>query len=149
MLQEEISRFKTIVSLLLPELIQNGYADKPTIYEEYAILSYDVQDPVPLDDVMDMLEDNAGLAILYQHVPSDATLFGHSVCAFPNPSLGLMYKLNAATDDSGCVDRVTVTVFDSLEQMHSELMSDLMLHSDRGRFVIHMDEAELYNLFSF
>ncbi|MDB8923509.1 hypothetical protein PN604_21360, partial [Parabacteroides merdae] len=65
MLQEAIYKFKTSGPVILPDLIDNVFLCKVTSYEDYAILLYDVPKPQSMENVLEMLEMNADLAILY------------------------------------------------------------------------------------
>lgn len=65
MLEEAIYKFKTNVPNLLPDLIDNFWLGDIKAYEDYAVLPYEVHNPVPIDRVISMFDDNADLAILY------------------------------------------------------------------------------------
>ena len=82
MLNEAILKFKGLAPLILPELINNTFLEEVSMFEDYAILPYSVQKPLPLEEVMDMFEDKMELIILYHMVPSEQTDFGHTCCAY-------------------------------------------------------------------
>ena len=93
--------------------------------------------------VMDMLEDDMELIVLYHHIPMQDEPFGHSTCAYSNPSFGQMFKVNAKTDSDGKVHTVLVTIYDSLEQMYGDLCLDLQLHSKSGKLKYQKNKEDI------
>ncbi len=148
MLNEEILKFKGIAPLILPELINNTQLEEVSMYEDYAILPYDMQKPLSLEEVMDLFEDKMEMVILYHMIPSKQTDFGHTCCAYSNPSTERMFKINVTTNGSGEVDSLLVTIYDSLEIMSTDLLQDLRLNEKRGDFKYKRDQAELMNDFN-
>ena len=116
----------------LPQLIHKSWMKKPIIYDEYILLEFNFPQAFSLEDIMNMFEDQMELIILYHMVPSTSTSFGHCCCAYTNPAFGHMYKMNVMIDGNGLVNRVTVTIFDSLEFMGGDLCNDLELHAKTG-----------------
>lgn len=49
MLEEAIYKFKTSGPMLLPDLIDNYWLGSINAYEDYAILPYEVHNPLPLE----------------------------------------------------------------------------------------------------
>ncbi len=148
MLNEAILKFKGLAPLILPELVNNNQLEEVSMYEDYAILPYSVQKPLPLEEVMDMFEDKMEMIILYHMVPSEQTDFGHACCAYSNPSTERMFKVNVTTNGSGEVDSLLVTIYDSLEIMSTDLIQDLRLNEKRGAFKYKRDQAEMLNDFN-
>ena len=92
---------------------------------------------------MDIFEDDMELITLYQHVPVGLEKSGHSTCAYSNPAFGQMFKMNARVTDTGKVDRIDVTIYDSLEFMCSDICLDLKLHEQGGYFKYRKNKEEL------
>ena len=92
---------------------------------------------------MDIFEDDIELIILYHHIPSSSTSFGHSACAYSNPAFGQMFKMNAKVAGNGYVDRIDVTIYDSLEFMCSDICLDMKLHEQSGHFKYRKNKEEL------
>ena len=67
--------------------------EKPVKYDDYVLLTFQLNTPFTIEEVMDMLEDEMEMIILYHHIPSHQTEFGHSCCAYSNPSFGRMFKI--------------------------------------------------------
>ena len=141
-------KFKVLAPLILPELIDNNQLEEVSLYEDYAIMPYNVQYPRPLEEVMNMFEDNMELFVLYHMVPSKQTDFGHTCCAYSNPSTERMFKINATTNGEGNVDTVQVTIYDSLEIMSTDLLQDLRLNEKRGEIRFRRNQAEIMNDFN-
>lgn len=143
MLQQFYEDFITSVPLQMPELMDRCTMKEPVVYEDYMLLTFPVASPYSLEEVMDMLEDDMELILLYHHIPSAASKYGHSCCAYSNPSFGHMYKVNAKTNDSGHVEDILVTIYDSLEYMLSDVCVDLELHSKSGRLKYQKRKEEV------
>lgn len=143
MLDKFCDDFLSVVPLQLPELLDKEKMEQPVVYEDYALLVFPVAVPLDIEDVMDRLEDEMELILLYHHVRSGQTSFGNSCCAYSNPSFGMMFKVNAATNDSGLVDSVSVTIYESLEFMCADICVDLDLHSKSGYFKYRRPKEEV------
>ena len=150
MLRKYFEEFMADVPEQLPQLIHKSWMKKPIIYDEYILLEFNFPQAFSLEDIMNMFEDQMELIILYHMVPSTSTSFGHCCCAYTNPAFGHMYKMNVMIDGNGLVNRVTVTIFDSLEFMGGDLCNDLELHAKTGSFkyrqnkLLHQLNSPLY-----
>ena len=143
MLQKFLDDFMTFVPLRFPGLLDAGTMEPPLVYDEYILLTFPVSGNHTLEEVMNMLEDDMEMILLYHHIPSYATEFGHSTCAYSNPSFGQMFKMNARTNDKGMVTFITATVYDSLEQMYGDLCLDLDVHSKGGTFKYKKEKEDI------
>ena len=131
MLQLFYDDFLSFVPLQLPQLLDVTTMEQPQFYDDYVLLSFPLAEQYDLEEVMDILEDDMEMIILYHHVPSGATAFGQ------------MFKMNARITDTGKADRIDVTVYDSLEFMCSDLCLDLKLHEQCGYFKYRKNKEEL------
>ena len=147
MLRKYFEEFMADVPEQLPQLIHKSWMKKPIIYDEYILLEFNFPQAFLLEDIMNMFEDQMELIILYHMVPSTSTSFGHCCCAYTNPAFGHMYKMNVMIDGNGLVNRVTVTIFDSLEFMGGDLCNDLELHAKTGSFKYRQNKFEVLSYF--
>ena len=147
MLRKYFEEFMADVPEQLPQLIHKSWMKKPIIYDEYILLEFNFPQAFSLEDIMNMFEDQMELIILYHMVPSTSTSFGHCCCAYTNPAFGHMYKMNVMIDGNGLVNRVTVTIFDSLEFMGGDLCNDLELHAKPGSFKYRQNKFEVLSYF--
>ena len=143
----QLKTFMADVPEQLPQLIHKSWMKKPIIYDEYILLEFNFPQAFSLEDIMNMFEDQMELIILYHMVPSTSTSFGHCCCAYTNPAFGHMYKMNVMIDGNGLVNRVTVTIFDSLEFMGGDLCNDLELHAKTGSFKYRQNKFEVLSYF--
>ena len=147
MLRKYFEEFMADVPEQLPQLIHKSWMKKPIIYDEYILLEFNFPQAFSREDIMNMFEDQMELIILYHMVPSTSTSFGHCCCAYTNPAFGHMYKMNVMIDGNGLVNRVTVTIFDSLEFMGGDLCNDLELHAKTGSFKYRQNKFEVLSYF--
>lgn len=148
MLQEAIYKFKASGPMLLPDLIDNYWIGETKAYEDYAILPYEVHIPQPIDNVLDMFEMNADLAILYHLEPPIDTVFGHECCAYCYPVTERMFKINCKTSIDGLIHDLNVTIYNSIEVMSADLFEDLRLHEKRGTFKVRREHVQIMNDFN-
>ena len=147
MLRKYFEEFMADVPEQLPQLIHKSWMKKPIIYDEYILLEFNFPQAFSLQDIIKMFEYQMELIILYHMVPSTSTSFGHCCCAYTNPAFGHMYKMNVMIDGNGLVNRVTVTIFDSLEFMGGDLCNDLELHAKTGSFKYRQNKFEVLSYF--
>ena len=147
MLQLFYDDFISYVPLQLPQLLDVTTMEKPQFYDDYVLLSFPLAGQYELEEVMDIFEDDIELIILYHHIPSSSTSFGHSACAYSNPAFGQMFKMNAKVAGNGYVDRIDVTIYDSLEFMCSDICLDMKLHEQCGHFKCRKNKEELLSEF--
>ena len=147
MLRKYFEEFMADVPEQLPQLIHKSWMKKPIIHDEYILLEFNFPQAFSIEDIMNMFEDQMELIRLYHMVPSTSTSFGHCCCAYTNPAFGHMYKMNVMIDGNGLVNRVTVTIFDSLEFMGGDLCNDLELHAKTGSFKYRQNKFEVLSYF--
>ena len=131
MLRHFLKDFMTFVPLQLPQLLDVTTMEEPQFYGDYVLLTFPLHDPYDLEEVMDMLEDDMELIVLYHHIPMQDEPFGQ------------MFKVNAKTDSDGKVHTVLVTIYDSLEQMYGDLCLDLQLHSKSGKLKYQKNKEDI------
>lgn len=147
MIKDNVTKFMALAPLMLPRLIGNKRPDDTDITEDSAVLFFTFEEKMFLGTVMDMLEDDMELALLY-HGTSKENPKLHHCCFFSNPQTGRdMYKFNIITDNHELASGMNVTVYDSLDTMESELESDLQAHESRFDFIQAMTTSELLELY--
>ncbi len=140
---QQIDMFRTLGPTMLPRLINADCLDCVDDYGDYAILTYDLAEPVPIREALDDMEDNMDLNVLYHVETFSATKRGEHCCAYSVPTCGRMYKLNAQTGTDKMLDTLYVYVFDSLEVMLESLKADLSQHLSRGVVISKMEMSRL------
>ena len=152
MLEEAIYKFKVSGPTIMPTLFDNYYLKETQEYNGYAILTYEVSHPVPIEDVLNIMDGDAYMRILYYTHPNPAaikTKFGQRACTYFMPEEQRNIKMNFTTDEKGLVNMILVTVYGSIDIMYPDLRNDLRLNTV-GSMVVKesRDEAELMNDFN-
>ena len=135
--------FENIAKLTMPELFDNS---NPTIAEttgDAVMYVYNLSEPLPLERVVDIFDEERSLILIYHYIPSYAVIGGHSCCAMTNPASGMMVRVYASTDAQGIVDKLYVTYYYSLEIMQGEMQSELQVMENRGIFECKLPFREL------
>ena len=152
MLEEAIYKFKVSGPTIMPTLFDNYYLKETQEYNGYAILTYEVSHPVPIEDVLNIMDGDAYMRILYYTHPNPkaiTTKFGQCACTYFMPEEQRNIKMNFTTDEKGLVNMILVTVYGSIDIMYPDLRNDLRLNTV-GSMVVKesRDEAELMNDFN-
>lgn len=136
MTPETILSFKTLAPLLLPELLDLNHLESIDDYDDYALLAFNLARPTHIEEILDALEDQMELSVLYHVI-----LSSHHACAYSNPGFGHMYKVNVQTDRQGMADSLYISLFESLEVMLEALTDDLECHQSQtgARFISKME----------
>ena len=143
MTQNALESFNSLAPLLMPKLIDLNRLDAIDDYGEYALLTFSLAKPLGIEEVMNIMEDQMELTVLYHTIASDATDAGQHCCTYSNPSFSHMYKFNAQTMASGKVETVYVYIYESLEDMLEALKSDMEQHSHFANFKAKVEMAQL------
>ena len=134
----EIEAFKSIAPLLIPTVFDINFLESIDDYDDYAMLTFTLAKPMHIDELIDNLDDQMELNIMYQVIVRNAGIESQQCCAYSNPTFEHMYKVNAQSDGKGMVDSVYVYIFSSLEFMLESLKEDLELHSRMGESITKM-----------
>ena len=152
MLEEAIYKFKVNGPTIMPALFDNFYLKETEECNGYAILTYEVHQPLPIEDVLNIMDGDAYMRILYYTHPNPQfvkTKFGQRACTYFMPEEQRNIKMNFATDEKGLVNMILVTVYGTIDIMYPDLMLDLRLNT-QGTMLIKesRDLAEVMNDFN-
>lgn len=148
--QEPITRFLATATLKLPALIKSRLENKARreLYDDYALLSFELPQPLSVDRLQDVIDDSFGTTLLYHHARSVDTDFGQTVCAFQEPGTGEMFQICGTTNSRGVIAAVDVKIYNSLERMMAELRNELLrVANSPGVFLYALREDELLSYF--
>lgn len=147
MIQEEVTKFMALAPLMLPRIVGSKGPDETDITDDSAILFFSLEERLPIGLVMDMLEDDMELSLLYHGTNKENPKL-HHCCFFASPkTTKTMCKFNIVTDGREFVDGVNVSVYDSLDTMEGDLEADLSSHAGSFDFIQAMEVSELLTLF--
>ena len=144
MLEEAIYKFKVSGPSIMTSLFDNYYLKGTEEYNGYAILTYEVNPPVPIDDVLDIMDGDGYMRILYFTHPDPKTVktrFGQRACTYFMPEEQRNIKMNFSTDEKGLVGTILVTVYGTIDIMYPDLLTDLRLNT-RGSVLVKESRSE-------
>ena len=152
MLEEAIYKFKVSGPTLMPSLFDNYFLKETEECNGYAILTYEVSHPLPIDDVLNIMDGDAYMRILYYTHPNPKavkTKFGQRACTYFMPEEQRNIKMNFSTNEEGLVNTILVTVYGSIDIMYPDLLTDLRFNT-KGSMLVkeHRNEAEVMNDFN-
>ena len=147
MIVNEVNKFLALAPLMQPALIDKNACVDPDLADDTAVLYFPLHDQLPLGTVMDMLEDDMEMLLLY-HGTKKSNPKIHHCCFFAQPKAGhLMYKINFVTNTLEQVEGVCATIYESVDIWAEELESDLMSHSQNFDFIQALDSEGLLSVF--
>ena len=147
MITTEIKKFMALVPLMLPQLIDKERAEEIDRTKDCVILYFPLSEPFLVGCVMDMLEDDMDLRMLY-HGTKTGNSNIHHCCFFASPRVGQsMFTINVNTLEDEMVQGVSVTIYDSSITWEDDLESDLNVHAQSFDFIEAMTEQELLSTF--
>ena len=138
MLEEAIYKFKVSGPTIMPALFDNYYLKETQEYNGYAILTYELSHPLPIEDVLNIMDGDAYMRILYYTHPNPRaieTKFGQRTCTYFMPEEQRNIKMNFTTDEKGLVNMILVTVYGSIDIMYPDLSNDLRLNTNGSMLV--------------
>ena len=149
MINALVEKFCTHVQKLMMTHLTGDVTPKIDIYDDVAVLTYELPEPMDIEQAMDYMEDDMGIRLLYRAVKiTDKGEIQH-VCEVEHPAGRLMYKVNAIADLKNMVSEITVTIFMSLDQMSNDLITDQNNHAEQGFEISEsMDDGEFVAMFS-
>lgn len=127
-------KFESIAKLTMPEFFDTENVSVTEILDDWEKYAYHLDTPLTLNRVLDILEEQNDMLILYHFVPSKAVLCAHTCCAVSNPEMDHMIKISATTDDRGLCDTIYLTIFYSLEIMLGDISCEKKRMTERFNF---------------
>ena len=128
------AKFESIAKLTMPELFDTENVTETEIHYDWEKYAYHIETPLTLNQVMDVLEEQNDILILYHFIPSKAVLCARTCCAVSNPDMEHMVKISTTTDDRGLCDTIHLTIFSSLEIMLGEISCEKKRMMERFNF---------------
>ena len=146
------SMLEEAIYKIMPALFDNYFLKETEECNGYAILTYEVNHPLPIDEVLNIMDGDAYMRILYFTHPNPKavkTKFGQRACTYFMPEEQRNIKMNFSTDEKGLVNTILVTVYGSIDIMYPDLLTDLRLNTNGSMLVKeHRNEAEVMNDFN-
>jgi len=125
MLNSKIDNFLSHVHFQMASIMSRQFYSGVEMDTESALLEFNLPEPLPINDLLDILDDHMELVILYHVIPSGATVMGEQCCAYSDPAADFIYKVNCITGDNGTCGTIYVTLYESLETMGIDVQSEL------------------------
>ena len=147
MFDKQIEDFIELTADLMPGVFADTSLGNCEVHDYYAIIEFNIGKALSKDDVLDMLEDNMEMTVMYVHHRSVNTDMGVSLCAYSDHSFDDKFAVHALTDADGLIHRITATLFFSVEVMMNHLVEDLEQHTGTGTFEFSMSKDEVMTAF--
>lgn len=128
------AKFESIAKLTMPEFFDTENITETEVLDDWEKYEYHLETPLTLNQVLDILEEQNDILILYHLIPSKAVLCARTCCGVSNPEMEHMIKISATTDDRGLCDTIFLTIYSSLEIMLGEISSERMRMMERYNF---------------
>lgn len=133
MFEALMQQFDILACLQMPRIFKTDHIITKEIYDDYALVEYRLENHISMGNLLELLDDQTEIILLYHNVPSKDVDFGQSCCAYSNPRYSHMLKLNAHTDGMGLCTSIYVTIYSSLEYMYIALQHEAQLILTKGK----------------
>lgn len=144
---EQITKFMSLVPLMLPDLINDEIPQDSDIIEGSAILEFNLIEPWNIGLIIDTITDNAKLPLLYHATDKNRSNIHH--CCFYSPlEDDCLYKLNIVTNDHAEVTCIIATIFKDLIIMEDCMLEDLQRHNVSFDFIQAMTASDVTEQFA-
>ena len=118
------AKFESIAKFTMSEFFDTKNVVETELLDDWEKYAYRPENPLTLDRVMDILEEQNDVLLLYHFIPSKAILCARSCCGISNPQMERMIKITATTDDRGLCDTIHLTIYNSLEIMLGDIINE-------------------------
>ncbi len=141
----DYENFLKDAELFSPELFSRKRIDKPLYNEDNAIIAYNLAVGYTVKEIIDKVEDELKMGILYWHKSPLYTGVKETFCIYTAPKGKMLFKVNGWGDEGEKVKEITCTVYDSLDSFYEGLYDDMAVHSRYGKFnyVRELNEVQL------
>ena len=143
MFEKQIDDFIELAAELIPGVFEKTSLGKCEVHDYYAVVEFHLDEPLPMEDLLDMLEDSMEMSIMYVHHRSMSTDAGVSVCAYSDHKYDDRFVIHGTTASDGTVHRITASLYFSVEVMMDSLIEDLRQHAKSGVFEHAQSEEEV------
>jgi hypothetical protein len=122
---DNVERFISYANLAANAILSRDFFKDVELYEDQATLTYVMPKQYSCYELLNEFEDSMEMVILYHVVPTDATVLGEQCCAYSDPTADFIFKVNGITDDTGKCDTLYITLYDSIEELGTEVQMEL------------------------
>lgn len=145
---KEVNRITENTIRLLSEgwtdAVGNGIPEGILTADDHVVVEYTPCDRLAfLDFVDDIMFRHIELSLLYIHIKSEFTDYGHSGCFYFKPGMGRLMKLDVCSDSEGLVSKTVFTAYLHAEHLYGQLVQDIRKNMTNGKFVELKKKREL------
>ncbi len=130
-MDETIYKFELTMSLMTSGIIDRDKVVDSAVFDDKAIVQYGLREPLPIQEIIDMLDDNDNVVMLYNFIQRTDSQVGRSCSYYSDSRRGPMYRIDFYTERDGKCHTITVIFFTSLEYMYQDIIRE------HGRIQLH------------
>lgn len=130
-MDETIYKFELTMSLMTSGIIDRDKVKESAVYDDKAIVRYGLSKPLSIQEIIDMLDDNDNVVMLYNFIQRKDSQVGRSCSYYSDSRRGPMYRIDFYTERDGKCHNITVIFFTSLEYMYQDIIRE------HGRIQLH------------
>ena len=117
-------KFENYAKQTVPEFFRAVNVKETEILDVWEKYEYHLDVPLTLNRVLDILEQQNDMFILYNLIPSKAVLCNRTCCGLSIPGTEHMMKISTQTNDYGLCEIIHVTIFNSSVTMIGEILCE-------------------------
>ena len=130
-MEETIHKFEINMSLVAPGIINTDGIEENVLYDDRAVVRYQLQRPMEIGEIIDRLDNIDRLVMLNYFIQRRDSQIGRSCSYYSDNKHGPMYRIDFYTERDGKCHNITVIFFTSLEYMYQDIIRE------HGRIQLH------------
>lgn len=144
-MNEQVKKFLALAPLMMPDFLNS--IPEPEIITGAAVLEFEFNYETQYGIVMDQIEDDMELCLLYHSTEKMGNK--HYCCFYAAPSnSSIFYKINLISNKKGYCDGLTVTIYDDILVMQQSLQEELeRLTTDDYNVIMSIEDNEFMKSF--
>ena len=132
-MEETIHKFEINMSLIAPGIINTDGIEENVLYDDRAVVRYQLQRPMEIGEIIDRLDNIDRLVMLYYFIQRRDSQIGRSCSYYSDNKHGPMYRIDFYTERDGKCHNITVIFFTSLEYMYQDIIREHVRIQLHGR----------------
>lgn len=133
MIRQFYNSFMQTAPLQMPQLLSPANLRNIEDRGDIWLLHFTLPCGYIIDEVVDIIDDNLQMNLLYQSEGNGLAGSGQSAVAYANRQFGQMYKIAVLTGADRVVSELTVTLYESIDIFEADLKQDLAKAAQSGR----------------
>lgn len=124
-----LNQFEKYAYLRLPNMFSHYNRRKEEFSKGRIMAEYALAPPLRIEELKSELDDTDMVKRFYHYRPTSALVINQKLSYYSAPESKILFKIDATSNINGFCTFISVTIYDSIEQMRHEVLADYESHS--------------------